>query len=106
MRRARLATLIAGCVLVPGAARAGAEDGAGARLVAICASCHRLDGRNTGIPSILRWEAEEIVDKMHAFRSNERANTVMRAVSLSLSDDEIAAVAGAIERLRKKGAPQ
>lgn len=102
MTRARLSALVAACVLAPSAA--AAEDGA--RLMTLCAACHRLDGRNTGIPSLLRWEAEEIVDKLHDFRSNERGNTVMRAVSRSLTDDEIAAVAAEIERIRKAAAPK
>ena len=92
--------LTAGCVTVSGmGASARAEDGA--PLVAICATCHRLDGRNTGIPSLFRWEPEEIFDKLRDFRTNERANPVMRAVSLSLSEEEIAAVAGAIGTLGK-----
>lgn len=96
--------MIAGCVLIAGAERiAWAEEDAGsARLVAICASCHRLDGRITGIRSILGWEAEEIVDKMRDARSNEAANNAMRAVSLSLSDAEIAAVADQVAALGRK----
>ena len=68
----------------------------------VCAPCHRLDGRYTGIPSVIRWESEEIVDKMRAFRSDEGANNAMRAVSRSLSDDEVAAVAEYLSALGKK----
>ncbi|KAB1072982.1 c-type cytochrome [Methylobacterium planeticum] len=96
-------TLIAVGVLavVASADRAAAAEDGG-HLVAICAACHRLDGRSTGIPSILRWEAEEIVDKMLDFRASERASPIMRAVSLSLSDDEIAAVAAEIAAIGRR----
>ena len=102
MTRPLLTLLISGGVLVPAAHRAAADDGLGAQVATLCASCHRLDGRYTGIPPIIRWETEELVDKMVAFRSNERANTVMRAVSLSLSDDEVSAVADYLAALGKK----
>ena len=106
-RAVGLLPALVAAALVPSADRSvAAEQGAGARLVAICASCHRLDGRNTGISSILRWEPEEIVDKLHDARSDARANNAMRAVSVSLSDDEIAAVAAELTMLAKKaGSP-
>ncbi|MEA1834296.1 cytochrome C [Methylobacterium durans] len=91
---------MAGSIVASADRAAAAEDGAS--LVAICAACHRLDGHSTGIPSILRWEAEEIVDKMHAFREGGRASTVMRAVGLSLSDDEIAAVADELAAIGRR----
>ncbi len=86
-----------------GISAAAAQEGG--PLVAICAACHRLDGRSTGIPSILRWEAEEIVDKMHEFRAGGRASPVMRAVSLSLTDDEIAAVADELAAIGRRAKP-
>lgn len=98
-----LILLIAGGILVPAADRvAAADDRLGARVATLCSSCHLLDGRHTGIPPIIIWEAEELVDKMVAFRANERANRAMRAVSLSLSDDEISAVADHLAALGKK----
>ena len=104
-RAAGLLPALVASLLIPGADCSAAEDGAGAWLVAICASCHRLDGRNKGISSILRWEPEEIVDKLHDVRSDERASNAMRAVSLSLSDDEIAIVAAELGLLSKKSRP-
>lgn len=83
---ASLFVVVAGRVATAGPDR-------GAELAAICASCHRLDGRAKGIPSIVGLDAEKLAGKMRAFRSNERSNHIMRAVSRSLSDDEIAAVA-------------
>ena len=56
----------------------------------------------SGFPSILRWEPEEIVDKMHDIRSDARANNAMRAVSLSLSEDEIVAAADELATMARK----
>lgn len=102
MTRPLLTLLILGGILVPVVDRVAADDGSGARVATLCASCHRLDGRYTGIPPITKWESEELVDKLIAYRENARANTVMRAVSLSLSDDEVSAVAEYLAALGKK----
>lgn len=64
----------------------------GAELAALCASCHLLDGRNTGIPSIIGLSAEKLASKLQAFKSNERSKLIMHAVSRSLSQEEIEAL--------------
>ena len=68
-------------------------DDSGAQLAATCAACHRLDGLDTGIPSIVGWNAERLGLMMQAFKSGSRASHLMLAVSRSLSDQEIVAVA-------------
>jgi cytochrome subunit of sulfide dehydrogenase len=70
-----------------------ADKDRGAQLAAICASCHRLDGRDKGIPSIVGMDKEKFADTMTAFKSGERSSQIMHAVALSLSDDEIATLA-------------
>jgi sulfide dehydrogenase cytochrome subunit len=70
-----------------------AENDRGAQLAATCASCHRLDGRDKGIPSIIGLGEEKLADVMQAFKSGERSSQIMHAVALSLSDEEIATVA-------------
>jgi len=70
-----------------------ADDSQGAQLAAICASCHRLDGRDKGIPSIVGLDQKQFVDVMAAFKSGERSSQIMHAIALSLSDGEIAALA-------------
>ena len=57
------------------------------------ASCHRLDGHDKGIPSIVGLDKEKLAGAMAAFKSGERSSQIMRAVALSLSDDEIATLA-------------
>ena len=70
-----------------------AGDSRGAQLAAICASCHRLDGHDKGIPSIVGLDQKEFVDIMAAFKSGERSSQIMHAIALSLSDREVSALA-------------
>lgn len=72
---------------------AAAENSQGAQLAATCASCHRLDGRDEGIPSIIGLDEKKFADTMEAFRSGQRSSQIMHVVALSLSDEEIAALA-------------
>lgn len=97
-----VAGLIAGSLFLSIACPAVSEETVrGAQLAAACASCHRLDGSATGIPSIVGWEPGKLTEAMRAFRSEDTPSHIMRAVSLSLSDDEVAAVADHLATLGK-----
>ena len=63
-----------------------ADDSRGAQLAAICASCHRLDGRDKGIPSIVGLNQKQLADVMASFKSGVRSSQIMHAIALSLSD--------------------
>jgi cytochrome subunit of sulfide dehydrogenase len=91
-QRSALALATGMLVLIANGSMA-ADDSRDAQLVAICASCHRLDGRDTGIPSIIGLDRGQFVDVMAAFKSGERSSQIMHAIALSLSDGEIAALA-------------
>jgi cytochrome c553 len=85
---------------------AAADADRGTQLAATCASCHRLDGRDKVTPPIVGRDEESVVRMMHAFRSGERPSQLMHAVALSLSDEEIAAVARYLAtRGKKAGQP-
>ena len=71
---------------------AAAENNQGAQLAAMCASCHRLDGRDEGIPSIVGLDPKKLVETMEAFRSGKRVSQIMNVVARSLSTEEIAAL--------------
>lgn len=88
-----VAAIVAGAILLATyhSATAGPDDGA--QLAALCASCHRLDGRDQGIPTIIGRDEQDLVRTMRAYKSGEREGHIMRAVGLSLSDAEIATVA-------------
>jgi cytochrome subunit of sulfide dehydrogenase len=70
-----------------------ADDDQGAQLAATCAACHRLDGHDRGIPSIVGLSEEQLVIAMGAFKSGERSGPIMHAVARSLSNEEIAILA-------------
>jgi cytochrome subunit of sulfide dehydrogenase len=79
-----------------------ADNGRGAQLAAGCVSCHRLDGDDKGIPSIIGLDEEKFAGVMEAFRSGERSSQIMHAVTLSLSDEEIAILAQYLAAQRKE----
>ncbi len=83
-----------------------AESDRAAQIAAGCAACHRLDGRDKGIPSIAGSDAEKLIGMMQAYRSNERTSPIMQAVSLSLSADEIERVARYLAAQRDEAKPQ
>jgi sulfide dehydrogenase cytochrome subunit len=70
-----------------------ADNDQGAQLAATCAACHRIDGRDRGIPSIVELSEEQFVTAMRAFKSGERSGPIMRIMARSLSDEEIAILA-------------
>jgi cytochrome subunit of sulfide dehydrogenase len=72
---------------------AAAENNRGAQLAAVCTSCHRLDGRDRGIPSIIGLDKKKLADMMEAFRSGKRSSQIMNVVARSLSTEEIDALA-------------
>jgi cytochrome subunit of sulfide dehydrogenase len=70
-----------------------ADNDQGAQLAAMCAACHRLDGRDKGIPSIVGLSEEQFATAMRAYKSGERSGPIMRTMARSLSDEEIAILA-------------
>lgn len=86
--------VLAGGLVVLGAVSGMAADNQrGAQLAAMCAACHRLDGRDKAIPSIVGMDRKEFVDAMAGFKSGARSSSIMHAVALQLSDAEIATLA-------------
>jgi Cu2+-exporting ATPase len=84
--------LVAGSALLD-ANPGNAEIDRGSHLAALCAACHRMDGRDAGIPAIVGVDEAKLVRMLAAFKSGERPSQIMHAVALSLSDEEIASVA-------------
>jgi cytochrome c553 len=70
-----------------------AENNQGAQLAAMCAACHRLDGLDKGIPSIIGLDAKKLAGMMAEFKSDKRKSQIMSVVARSLSDEEIADLA-------------
>jgi len=84
---------------------AAAENNRGAQLAAMCASCHRLDGRDQGIPSIIGLDKKKLADMMEAFKSGKRSSQIMNVVARSLSTEEIDVLADYLAA-RQKGSEQ
>lgn len=93
---------LAGPVLLPvlvlslvGAA--GAADAKlqayGRHLAQECTGCHRIDGVDNGIPSILGWPADQFVATMKFYQAGTRTNPVMVSVANSLNEQQLNALA-------------
>jgi cytochrome c553 len=59
----------------------------------MCAACHRLDGLDQGIPSIIGLDEKKLAGIMAEFKSDKRKSQIMSVVARSLSDEEIADLA-------------
>jgi cytochrome c553 len=73
----------------------------GRHLASECTSCHRIDGVDNGIPSIIGMEAGEFVQTMGWYRDGSRPNPAMRSVAGSLDDPQTAALAAYFASLPK-----
>lgn len=65
----------------------------GAYLASECLTCHQPDGSADGIPAITRWQEEDFVVAMHAYKRKLRPHPVMQMMAGRLNDEEIAALA-------------
>jgi cytochrome subunit of sulfide dehydrogenase len=101
MRQIIAVSIAAGSFIILADRSQAADRDGGAQLAAMCASCHRPDGGDRGIPTILGMGPEMLSRAMLAYRSSERPSHIMRAVALSLSDEEIATVARYLAALNK-----
>jgi cytochrome c553 len=94
----------------PGANLAAGADEArlrryGQHLAQECTGCHRIDGRDSAIPSIAGWEAETFIATMRFYQTGQRVNPVMVSVAKSLDDEQLAALAayyGSLPKAAKK----
>ena len=65
----------------------------GQHLAGECTSCHRIDGVDNGVPSITGWPADDFVATMKFYSVGARDNPVMKSVTESLDDAQLAALA-------------
>ncbi|MBV0912778.1 c-type cytochrome [Anianabacter salinae] len=65
----------------------------GEYLASECQTCHRVDGQDSGIPSIIAWPEDDFVIAMHAYKTKAREHPVMNMMAGRLSNEEIAALA-------------
>jgi cytochrome c553 len=86
-------SITAGVLLLFTPQGSAADNDQATQLAATCASCHRVDGRDVGIPPITGLSEEKLRGVMQAFKSGERPGHIMHAIALSLSDEEMTIIA-------------
>ncbi len=67
--------------------------GFGRHLSQECSSCHRIDGVDNGIPSIVAWDRETFITTMRFYKDGARNNPAMVSVAQSLDDAQLLALA-------------
>ena len=103
--RSLLLAIATSPILLAASAHAAAANDQGGQIAAVCASCHRLDGGDKSIPSIIGLGEDRLIRTMLAYRLGERPSHIMQAIALSLSDEEIATVARFLAAQGKKAEP-
>ena len=74
----------------------------GRHLAQECTGCHRIDGVDNGIPSIIGWDADRFARTLEFYRTGERTNPVMVSVVKSLDPDQVRALAAYYASLSKR----
>jgi len=74
----------------------------GEYLAGECTSCHRLDGVDKGIPSIIGMDTESFTVVLKAYQTGDLTNQAMVSVAKSLDDDQIKALAAFFSSLKPK----
>ena len=89
----KLVALLLALSVAQGARAHAADIAFGEYLSGECATCHRKDGREKGIPAIIGWPADQFLAVMHAYKTKDRPNLVMQTIAGKLSDKELEALA-------------
>jgi len=84
--------------IICGLGAAGFADDAklrayGAHLARECTACHRIDGVDNGIPSIIGWDSSRFVDTVRFYQQGQRTNAAMVSVAQSLDEEQMRALA-------------
>jgi cytochrome c553 len=58
-----------------------------------CVTCHQISGKSNGIPPIVGYPAEVLIEFMGEYKSKKRPNAIMQNIAMKYSDAEIAALA-------------
>lgn len=93
--RFAISIALAGWVTAAGAGHARADAqllAYGKHLSQECTSCHRRDGADKGIPTIVGLEVDYFVTTMKFYQSGARTNQTMNSVALALNDDQLKAL--------------
>ena len=94
--------LLAGAIVGPALPVAANPDklAYGKHLSQECTTCHRRDGADKGIPSIVGLEPEYFANTLKFYKTGARANPVMNSVAQALSDEQVEALAAYFATLK------
>jgi cytochrome c553 len=96
--------------LLAAAGASGADDpkiqAYGRHLAQECTGCHRIDGIDNGIPSIIGWSPDAFVTTVKFYQEGKRTNPVMVSVAGSLNDKQLTALAAYFGSLPKPKEPK
>jgi cytochrome c553 len=73
----------------------------GKHLAQDCTGCHRIDGTDNGIPSIVAWDKDTFITTLKFYKDGVRPNPAMVSVATSLDDEQMAALAAFYSALPK-----
>lgn len=74
----------------------------GKYLSSSCVTCHRIDGTDTGIPSIVGWDEESFVEVLKSYKTKERENKAMQTIAAPLTKEDMEALAAYFATLKEK----
>lgn len=92
----RLALTLACATMANGAAAQSPDQKRlryGEHLSQECSTCHRRDGVDNGIPSILGMKVDDFVETFRFYQAGTRTNPAMVSVAQSLDDEQVQALA-------------
>lgn len=108
LTRVAISLCIAACGLADKARANPNQLAYGRHLSQECTTCHRRDGTDSGIPSIVGWQPEDFIATMKFYQSGARSNPAMVSVATLLGEEQLAALAAYFATLQppqKKGVP-
>jgi cytochrome c553 len=77
----------------------------GRHLAQECSTCHRLDGIDNGIPSIVGQDPAAFAETIGYYKTGARTNAVMISVARSLDEEMVKALAAYYASLPKPQTP-
>jgi cytochrome c len=80
---------------------AGKLQSYGRHLAQECTGCHRIDGIDNGIPSIIGWDGDKFIATLTFYQDGHRTNPVMVSVAKSLDGEQVKALAAYYGSLSK-----
>lgn len=58
-----------------------------------CFGCHRIDGTDNGIPSIIAWEPKKFIKTLREYKREKRPNPTMQMIAKSIDEKQMKALA-------------